>query len=167
MRIVTDSRHTARPSSMDRTLFEQSAIFKDLTEDEIEGVGELCDVIELKAGEYVFNEGDVGDRLYIIESGEIRISRVIPGTGEEALTVLKRGACFGEMSVLDRSERSTDAIVNSRAKLVSISRSNFELLLRSDTELANKILWSVVRMLCVRLRMTNESLRSLMVMAMF
>lgn len=152
---------------MDRALFAQSSIFKDLEDEEIEAVGELCDVLDLKLGEYVFHEGDEGDRLYIIETGEVRISRVVPGTGEEALTVLKRGACFGEMSVLDQSERSTDAIVNSACRLVSISRENFEALLESDAALANKILWSVVKMLCVRLRMTNESLRSLMVMAMF
>jgi len=152
---------------MDHDLFARSAIFQDLDEEELEGVAELCDTLELKWGEYVFREGDEGDRLYIVESGEVRISRVIPGTGEEALTVLKRGACFGEMSVLDQSQRSTDAIVNASCRLVSISRESFEMLLRSDQALANKILWSVVRMLCVRLRMTNESLRSLMVMAMF
>ena len=49
----------------------------------------------------VFREGDEGDRLYLITKGAVRISRVMPGTGEEAITVLKRGACFGEMAVLD------------------------------------------------------------------
>jgi len=152
---------------MNRELFAKSGIFGQLDDEEVEGVAELCDVIELKAGEYVFREGDEGDRLFIVDTGEIRISRVVPGTGEEAITVLKRGACFGEMSVLDHSERSTDAIVNTSCRLVSISKTNFEMLLGSNQVLANKILWSVVRMLCQRLRMTNESLRSLMVMAMF
>ena len=152
---------------MDRSLFAQSDIFADLEDAELEGVAEICEVLEMRVGEYVFREGDVGDRLYIIESGEVRISRVVPGTGEEAITVLKRGACFGEMAILDKSERSTDAIVNARCKLLSISRANFETMLRSDQVLANKVLWSIVRMLCARLRMTNETLRSLMVMAMF
>jgi CRP/FNR family cyclic AMP-dependent transcriptional regulator len=152
---------------MDRALFAQSEIFADLDDDEMEGVAEICDVIEMRVGEYVFHEGDEGDRLYIIETGEVRISRVIPGTGEEAITVLKRGAVFGEMAILDESERSTDAIINARCRLLSISRANFEMMLESDKTLANKVLWSVVRMLCSRLRMTNETLRSLMVMAMF
>lgn len=152
---------------MDPTLFAQSAIFEDLDESEIEGVAEICHVLDFKIGEYVFREGDEGDRLYIIEKGEVRISRDVPGTGEEALAVLKRGACFGEMAVLDRSERSTDAIAHSSCTLLTIRRSDFEMLLESKTELANKVLWSVVRMLCERLRMTNESLRSILVMAMF
>ena len=152
---------------MDRSLFAQSDIFADLEEEELEGIAEICEVLEMRSGEYVFREGDEGDRLYIVESGEVRISRVVPGTGEEAITVLKRGACFGEMAILDHSKRSTDAIVNARCKLLSISRANFEMMLQSDQALANKVLWSVVRMLCARLRMTNETLRSLMVMAMF
>jgi CRP-like cAMP-binding protein len=152
---------------MDRTLFSQSGIFKDLDDDEIEGVGEICDAVELGVGEYVFHEGDEGDRLYIIERGEVRLSRKIPGVGEEAIAVLRRGACFGDMSVLDYSSRSMDAIVHSRCRLLTISRDDFRELLESDRELAYKVLWSVVRLLCERLRMTNESLRSLMVMAMF
>jgi CRP/FNR family cyclic AMP-dependent transcriptional regulator len=152
---------------MDRALLAQSQIFKDLTDDEAESVGEICEILELKAGEFIFREGDDGDRLYIIESGEVRISRTIPGAGEEALTVLKRGACFGEMSVLDQSSRSTDAIVHSRCKLITITREDFRELLDSDRELGYKVLWSVVHLVCERLRMTNDAMRSLMVMAMF
>jgi CRP/FNR family transcriptional regulator, cyclic AMP receptor protein len=152
---------------MDHDLLAKSAIFADLDDFQMELVAGICEVAELRVGDYVFREGDEGDRLYVIDRGEVRISRIIPGTGEEALTVLKRGACFGEMAILDHSLRSTDAIANSRCSLLSISRANFEALLESDLALANKVLRSVVRMLSERLRMTNETLRSLMVMAMF
>jgi CRP-like cAMP-binding protein len=152
---------------MDRELFAQAGIFEHLDDDEIEGVGEICESVEIRAGEYIFREGDEGDRLFILERGEVRISRDVPGAGEEAITVLKRGACFGEMSVLDRSVRSTDAIANSRCTLLMITRDDFAVLLESDRDLAYKVLWSVVRLLCSRLRMTNEAFRSLMVMAMF
>ena len=152
---------------MDRSLFAESGIFKDLDDYEIEAVGEICETQEVKIGEYIFREGDRGDRLYIIEKGEVRISRHVSGAGEEAITVLRRGACFGEMSVLDASERSMDAIAHSRCTLVTISRDDFHALLGTDPTLANKVLWSTVQMLCQRLRMSNEALRSMMVMAMF
>jgi CRP-like cAMP-binding protein len=152
---------------MDRSVLAQSQIFKDLTDDEAASVAAICETIELKVGEFVFREGDEGDRLYIIDTGEVRISRTIPGAGEEALTVLKRGACFGEMSVLDRSSRSTDAIAHTRCRLLTIGREEFRELLDADRELAYKVLWSVVHLVCERLRMTNDAMRSLMVMAMF
>jgi CRP-like cAMP-binding protein len=71
------------------------------------------------------------------------------------------------MAVFDRSERSTDAIANTDSTLLTISRNDFEMLLDFDRDLAYKILWSVVRLLSDRLRITNENLRSFLAMSMF
>ncbi len=143
------------------------AIFKDLDDGELARVAELCRVQEFVSGEYIFREGEAGSRLYLIFEGDVRISRTIPGSGEEALAVLKPGSLFGEMSVFDRSERSTDAISNGGTKVLTISRSDFELLLDFNRELAHKVLWSCVRLLSGRLRATNDSLRSFLAMSMF
>ncbi|MEE8133738.1 MAG: cyclic nucleotide-binding domain-containing protein [Gemmatimonadales bacterium] len=152
---------------MDKELLTQSAIFQDLDDDELEHIAEICKTQEFKFGQHIFKEGDKGNRLYIISKGEVRISRDVPGSGEEALAVLKQGACFGEMAVLDRSERSTDAIANTDCTLLTITRSDFDLLLDFNRELAYKVLWSVVRLLCGRLRITNDNLRSFLAMSMF
>jgi CRP/FNR family cyclic AMP-dependent transcriptional regulator len=143
------------------------AIFQNLDDGELARVAEVCRTQEFVSGEYIFREGESGNRLYLIFEGEVRISRVVPGSGEEALAVLKPGAMFGEMSVFDRSERSTDAISNGGTKALTITRSDFELLLDFNRELAHKVLWSCVRVLSGRLRATNDSLRSFLAMSMF
>jgi CRP/FNR family transcriptional regulator, cyclic AMP receptor protein len=145
----------------------QVAIFKDLDEGELARVAEVCRTQEFVSGEYIFREGEHGNRLYLIVEGDVRISRNIPGSGEEALAILKPGALFGEMAVFDRSERSTDAISNGGTKCLTIARSDFELLLDFNRELAYKVLWSCVRLLSSRLRSTNDSLRSFLAMSMF
>lgn len=152
---------------MELELIKESAIFADLTDDELSHITEICEEQKFKSGATLFKEGEPGNRLYIIADGEVRISRDIPGSGEEALTVLKKGACFGEMSVFDRSERSTDAIANKDCTLITITRSDFEIMLDFNREIAYKILWSVVRMLSQRLRVTNDNLRSFLAMSMF
>ena len=152
---------------IDRELLANSAIFKDLDDDELDEVAKICEVQALKWDEYVFREGDEGDGLYLITKGAVRISRNVPGTGEEAITVLKKGACFGEMAMLDPSTRSTDAIVDSRCELLTIARSDFEALMESDRELAYKVLRAIIRLLSERLRQTNENLKSIFVIAMF
>src|SRR5207244_7568988 len=91
----------------------------------------------------------------------MRVSR------EGALAVPKPGACFGEMAIFDRSERSTDAIANTGCTLITISRSDFELLLDFNRDIAYRVLWSVVRLLSARLRVTNDNLRSFLAMSMF
>jgi CRP/FNR family transcriptional regulator, cyclic AMP receptor protein len=152
---------------MDLDLIRKAAIFAELTDDEAEKVAEICQTQKFKFGQNIFKEGDKGNRLYIISEGEVRISREMPGSGEEALTVLKAGACFGEMAVFDRSERSTDAIANVDVTLITITRPDFEMLVDFDRDLAFKVLWSVVRLLSERLRTTNDNLKSFLAMSMF
>lgn len=154
-------------SAVVKALLKDVAIFKDLDDSELERVAEVCHVQEFVPGEYVFREGESGNRLFLIVEGEVRISRVVPGSGEEALAVLKTGALFGEMAVFDRSERSTDAIANGGAKCLTITRAEFEMLLEFNRDLAFKVLWSCVRVLSSRLRSTNDSLRSFLAMSMF
>ena len=148
-------------------LLKNVAIFKDLDDGELERVAEVCREMSFEGGDHVFKEGESGNRLYLILSGEVRISRTIPGSGEEALAILKPGALFGEMAVFDRSERSTDAISNGGTKCLTIARSDFELLLDFNRDIAYKVLWSCVRLLSLRLRSTNDSLKSFLAMSMF
>jgi len=152
---------------MEIALLKQAPIFADLDEGELARVAEVCKEQKFQGAETVFKEGEPGNRLYIIADGEVRISRNIPGSGEEALAVLKKGAVFGEMAIFDRSERSTDAIANADSILITITRSDFELLMDFNRDVAYKVLWAVVRLLSARLRVTNDNLRSFLAMSMF
>jgi len=148
-------------------LLKNVAIIKNLDETELAAVAEVCKEEKQESGAYIFREGEAGNRLYVIVTGEVRISRDVPGSGEEALAVLKPGALFGEMSVFDRSDRSTHAISNGGCTLMTIMRPDFEMLLDFNRELAYKVLWACVRVLSGRLRSTNDSLRSFLAMSMF
>ena len=142
-------------------------LFTDLDDTELAAVADLCREERFVSGDYIFREGESGNRLYLITEGEVRISRDVPGSGEEALAVLKSGAVFGEMAVFDRSVRSTPAISNGGTVALTIARSDFELLLDLNRELAYKVLWAVTRLLSARLRNANDSLRSFLAMSMF
>lgn len=148
-------------------LLKNVAIFKSLDDNELGEVADVCRIEEFVSGEYIFREGEHGNRLYLIVEGDVRISRDVPGSGEEALAILKPGAVFGEMAVLDRTERSTHAISNGGTKVLTITRPDFEMLLDFNREMAYKVLWSVTRLLSGRLRQTNDSLRSFLAMSMF
>jgi len=152
---------------MEIALLKQAPIFADLDEGELTRVLEVCKEQKFQGAETVFKEGEPGNRLFIIAEGEVRISRNIPGSGEEALAVLKKGSVFGEMAIFDHSERSTDAIANTDSVLLTISRSDFELLLDFNRDIAYKVLWAAVRILSARLRVTNDNLRSFLAMSMF
>ena len=148
-------------------LLKKVAIFRELDPDEIALIADVCKEEKFVSGEYIFREGEHGNRLYLIVDGEVRISRDVPGSGEEALAILKPGALFGEMAVFDRTERSTHAISNGGTTALTITRPDFEMLLDFNRVIAYKVLWSCVRLLSSRLRQTNDSLRSFLAMSMF
>ena len=119
------------------------------------------------AGTKIFQHGDAGDKLYLILEGKVRISREVPGMGEEALAVLGPGQVFGEMALLDESPRSADARVHERCRLLAIPKDGFDDLLFMHKDLAYEVLWSIVRMLVSRLRETNDKLTFLSVSGKF
>ena len=118
-------------------------------------------------GSKIFQHGDVGDKLYLILEGRVRISREVAGMGEEALAVLGPGQVFGEMALLDESPRSADAVVHERCRLLTIPKDGFDDLLFLHKDLAYEVLWSIVRMLVRRLRETTDKLTFLSISGKF
>ena len=106
----------------------------------------------------IFQEGDKGDKFYLIIDGAVRISRMVPGMGEEALAVLRPGAYFGEMALIDDFPRSAHAIVHEKCRLFVIRKEDLEDLLFVDRDLAYELLWNWVRTLSRRLRATNDKM---------
>ena len=133
-------------------------IFAGLKPSALELVARIAEETQFKKGTKIFRHGDPGDRLYLILEGKVRISREVPGMGEEALAVLGPGQVFGEMALLDESPRSADANVHEKCTVLSIARDAFDDLLFLNKELAYEVLWSIVRMLLGRLRETNDKL---------
>jgi CRP/FNR family transcriptional regulator, cyclic AMP receptor protein len=118
-------------------------------------------------GTKIFQHGDAGDKLYLILEGKVRISREVPGMGEEALAVLGPGQMFGEMALLDESPRSADARVHERCRVLAIPKDGFDDLLFLHKDLAYEVLWGIIRMLVSRLRETNDKLTFLSVSGKF
>jgi|WetSurMetagenome_2_1015567.scaffolds.fasta_scaffold79101_2 CRP/FNR family transcriptional regulator, cyclic AMP receptor protein len=106
--------------------------------------------------ETIFREGAKGDKLYIILDGKVRISKHIPGVGEEALAILEKGDFFGEMALVDNEPRSADAKAHVNGTTVlTISRSVLNEILSVDVESAYQFLSILCRILTQRLREIN------------
>lgn len=142
-------------------------LFAGLTAPALELVAKVATEETHKLGTLIFRHNDPGEKLYIILEGKVRISRDVPGMGEEALAILGAGAVFGEMALLDDSPRSADAKVHERTRLLALSKDAFEDLLFLHKDLAYEVLWSVVRMLTQRLRETNDKLTFLSISGKF
>ena len=135
-----------------------SQLFAGISRVGLTGLGEIATEEAHPVDHKLFCEGEAGDGLYVILDGKVRISRNVSGMGEEALTVLGQGAAFGEMSLIDGSPRSADAVVHESCRLLVITNDAMEDLLFLQKDLAYEILWNFVKILSRRLRETNDKM---------
>lgn len=142
------------------SVLRRCALFEALSVDQLDKVAEIASPREFAAGEIVFREGSAGDEMYVVVAGTVRISKEIPGAGEEALTVLGPGSYFGEMAAIDDAPRSADAVAHTDCSLLAVRREDLDRVMFLDKDLAYALLWAFVRTLSTRLRETSEKLRS-------
>jgi len=133
-------------------------LFRGLVPEALDRIAAIASQEAHGPGHFVFREGEVGDKLYLILEGKVRISRQLSGMGEEALAILGVGEAFGEMSLIDDTPRSADARVHESCKLLVITREAFEDLLFIHKDLAFEILWNFIKTLSGRLREANDKM---------
>jgi CRP-like cAMP-binding protein len=111
-------------------------------------------LVELPAGEFVFREGDLGTEMYIVHEGRIEILKRVQD-GDRLLALLEKGDFFGEMSILEDLPRAASARAASDVKLLLINGTTFDQMLRTNPEIAVRMM----RKLSRRLRETDRLLR--------
>jgi CRP-like cAMP-binding protein len=154
-------------SSVAKEALRKTDLFGNLREEHLSAVAALTRIEDYNRGHLLFNQGDPGDTFYVIIEGRIRISRQIPGMGEEALAILDPGGYFGEMALVENEKRSADAVVHEAATLLCLAKQDLEDLLFIDRDVAYEVLWGFVRTLSSRLRETSDKLTFLTVSSKF
>lgn len=109
-----------------------------------------------KTGSKIFSEGLIGNSMYIIVSGSVKISRVADGR-EKEITVLHSGDFFGEIALFEYVSRTASATALTEVSLLEISRDEFNGILSESPQIAAKILYQMVIEMSKRLRVTNYS----------
>lgn len=105
-------------------------------------------------GSVIFSEGDLGLAMYVIESGEVEVRKIL-GHEERSLALLGKGDFFGEMCMLeDETPRSATVVAVSDVDAVMIDQSAFTFILKHNPEIAIRMM----RKLVVRLRQTTRLL---------
>ncbi len=142
-------------------------MFAGLAPQSLERVASIASEVRAGEGTALFHAGDVGDRLYVILRGRVRVSRTVPGMGEEALAIFGPGDSFGELALIDSEPRNADALIHEDATLLEIRKDALEHLLYLHKDLGYEVLWNMVRTLAARLRDTTDKVAFLAVTGKF
>ncbi len=129
------------------SLLKSLSIFNETPETILLELAPLMQQEVLQQGNLVFKEGEPGDCMYIINTGEIEIHK-----GNTTLAILQAKEVFGELSLLDAETRSATATVKTDCLLFKIDQQPFYALIESRPEVA----MGFIKILSKRLRQINE-----------
>jgi CRP-like cAMP-binding protein len=140
-------------------ILKKVPIFQDLGRREFNKIESILHRRNWNADEGIINEGDPGAGMYIIVSGEVRITQVGEDGGQQQLATLTGGDFFGEQALLDESPRTASAYANETCRIIGLFRPDLLELIESNPRLGLKIVMRLSQMISVRLRHTNRLLK--------
>jgi CRP/FNR family transcriptional regulator, cyclic AMP receptor protein len=138
-------------------VLSRAPLFEALDDGASAALRSRVDEIALTRGKRLFDEGDEGDRLYVILDGKIKLTRAAPDGRENLLSVLGPGEMFGELSLFDPRPRTASATALTDTRLAALAHEALRPWLTGRPEVAMHLL----RALAQRLRRTNDVMADL------
>jgi ATP/ADP translocase/HEAT repeat protein len=140
-------------STVEKILFLKSApVFEHVSGEDLAALARVAEVETYGPGEAIFREGEMGDALFVIVRGRVRIE-----SGGQLLATLDGGESCGETAVLDEVPRNASAIAAEPAEVLRIGSEEFYEILHEQVEIAE----GVIRMLTRRLREADAVIQQL------
>jgi CRP/FNR family transcriptional regulator, cyclic AMP receptor protein len=157
MPVLREPRPTHRGADK-RAILRDHYLFGKLNSQHIDRLSACIVTKTVKRGTNIFAKGDPGTSLCAIGAGTVKIS--VPSVeGKDAVfNVLRKGAIFGEIALLDGNPRTADATAVTDCELFVIERRDFLPLMREEPEIALRL----IEILCSRLRRTTEQAEEVM-----
>ena len=123
------------------------SIFSDINKEELDELVNICTIRKYPKGSMIILEEEYGDKLFIVKTGTVKITRVNDEGKEVILALLGISELFGEMAILDGESRSANVLAQEKCELIVVSSEDFLNLLKNNfnisfaimSELAKKI----------------------------
>ncbi|UCD84020.1 MAG: cyclic nucleotide-binding domain-containing protein [Deltaproteobacteria bacterium] len=131
---------------------KESELFKDLSDKEIAVVSQIATEKTIPKNTPLFVENMLGESLFIIKSGSVQISKVIPEEGERNLLSLGPGDFFGEMALLNGGARMVSAKTIEETDLLVINHDDFKALMDKEPAGCLKFLQGIIKIFVNRIR---------------
>ena len=143
-------------------LLRRSPLFDMLSPNEVEFAAEMSRPRKYDAGEVIFEEGDLGDSLFVIASGEIEVLRRTDAGELKPITSLGPSEFFGEMSLIDKEYRSATVRAKTDATLLQLTAENLAVFRKHYRDGFTFVVMNIARVLSSRIREANEKLSARM-----
>ena len=140
-------------------------LFEDFADDPeaLEKIFHLGKTTTARKGDSVIQEGDIGDNLYILLSGTVRIQKTTLQNQPYTVVIMREddNVYFGELALIDKDKRSATVVAESDIILFSISRHDFLQFCEENPYMGFKITMKIARKLSTSLRKMNRDVITL------
>jgi len=151
---VTKAKSPSAKAGRQKDALTKSDIFKVLDEATIDALAASMTEEKHPAGTVLLDIDTKPDKVFFIEKGKVKISRLTRFGDETILNIIEEGNVVGELSVVDGQRRSARAVCLEECTLFSLPKKEFDRVLHEKSELAQ----SLLRELCARLRRANDNI---------
>lgn len=132
------------------------SIFKYVDPADLENLSRAIFIARFGDGERIFEKGDAGDAMYLIEQGQIRIFTTDPNGGLKVLRTFQHGDVVGDFAVLDGQPRSARAVASGNVRALVLRREVFMMFLQSRPQ----VMQAVLQVLSEKARYTTQVLEN-------
>ncbi len=141
-----------------REILAASPLFDNLLPAELTMLAELFSLRDYAASDIVFNEGDVGDSVYVIAEGTVEVQRKTAQGKIAVIATLDAPQFFGEMSLIDKEYRSATIRAKTKTRLLQLTNENLHIFAKNYRNGFTWVVVNIARMLSSRLREVNRRL---------
>ena len=151
--------------SADKNILIESSIYHGLSGEQMDLILAACQLKQYAAGQTIVQAGEIGEGLYVILEGQVKVflpQTITEGTDEQILKVslakLQPGSCFGEYSLLDQKEVSATIEALTPTRLCYMPNVDYRQIVDANLAVENILYKNLLNLLVNRLREMNLEL---------
>ena len=114
--------------------------FSKLDDESLKAVQGMIEPMVFETGDIICREGEIGDRMFMIEAGDVAVLKDVEGSPSIEVTVLHRGDIAGEMGLFGERKRSATLQARCRCEMLTLGYDDFERVLDQESTIAKALL---------------------------
>lgn len=143
---------------LSREDLKKIGVLSYLTDDMLDKLLPIIDILRFEEQEYIFRGGDVADRFFMIKRGKVLLELRVSDKATVSVGAVKPGFAFGWSAFLDGTAYTTDAVCAEETEVYSLRRHKILKLIESDVEMGYRISQRLLVIIKKRLDIRTEQL---------
>lgn len=137
---------------------QSSAFTEGMEPRHVDMLAQMASEVTYSEGETLFNEGDIGDLIYLIEEGRVAIDTYVPGKGRVSILTVGPGQLLGWSAYFAKKRKTASARTVMATRAIALDAEKLRAVCKEDCGLGFEITWRIADVIADRLKATRLQL---------